>query len=246
MAVIKKQNVSAQIIDYFLEKIETGAYKPGDRIPTERELTEILGVSRVPLREAICALTALGILSAHQGDGTFVNSFNEGTMGRILYIYTLLDSISVIDIMDVRNYLESAAAEDAAKKRTSEQLLEIKEKKEAFSAAYGKMTLGLLGVKEVMESDLEFHNAIARATGNRLFTEFLDAVRATVSKSYLKSRGEALTDPYRDPSLESALSAHERIVAAIEAQDPELAHRCMSEHVTQITSSLKQSEEEKL
>ena len=97
-----------------------------------------------------------------------------------------------------------------------------------------------------MESDLEFHNAIARATGNRLFTEFLDAVRATVSKSYLKSRGEALTDPYRDPSLESALSAHERIVAAIEAQDPELAHRCMSEHVTQITSSLKQSEEEKL
>ena len=123
---------------------------------------------------------------------------------------------------------------------------EIKEKKEAFSAAYGKMTLGLLGVKEVMESDLEFHNAIARATGNRLFTEFLDAVRATVSKSYLKSRGEALTDPYRDSSLESALSAHERIVAAIEAQDPELAHRCMSEHVTQIMSSLKQSEEEKL
>ena len=61
MAVIKKQNVSAQIINYFLEKIETGAYKPGDRIPTERELTEILGVSRVPLREAICALTALGI-----------------------------------------------------------------------------------------------------------------------------------------------------------------------------------------
>lgn len=246
MAVIKKQNVSAQIIDYFLEKIETGAYKPGDRIPTERELTEILGVSRVPLREAICALTALGIFSAHQGDGTFVNSFNEGTMGRILYIYTLLDSISVSDIMGVRNYLESAAAEDAAKKRTSEQLLEIKEKKEAFSAAYGKMTLGLLGVKEVMESDLEFHNAIARATGNRLFTEFLDAVRATVSKSYLKSRGEALTDPYRDSSLESALSAHERIVAAIEAQDPELAHRCMSEHVTQIMSSLKQSEEEKL
>lgn len=243
MAVIKKQNVSAQIIDYFLEKIETGAYKPGDRIPTERELTEILGVSRVPLREAICALTALGILSAHQGDGTFVNSFNEGTMGRILYIYTLLDSISVSDIMDVRNYLESAAAEDAAKKRTEEQLQEIKEKKEAFSAAYGKMTLGLLSVKEVMECDLEFHNAIAKATGNRLFTEFLDAVRATVSKSYLKAKGEGAENPYTDPSIETALTAHERIVAAIEAQNPELAHRCMSEHVMQVMNSIRNSEE---
>ena len=59
---IQKTSISQQVVDYILERINCGAWRPGDRLPGEREFAETLGISRVPLREAISALCAIGIL----------------------------------------------------------------------------------------------------------------------------------------------------------------------------------------
>ena len=122
MAIIQKQSMSAQVIDHILGQIESGELKPGDKLLNERDFAEQLGISRVPLREAMCALTALGILTTRQGDGTFVNHFNEGMLGRILYIYTILDEISSGDLMELRIALEAGTAAAAAARRTDEDL----------------------------------------------------------------------------------------------------------------------------
>lgn len=231
MEVIKRQSVSEQIIEHFLEQIENGSLKPGDRLPPERELTEQLQVSRVSLREAISALSAFGILSARQGEGTSVNRFNTGTLGRIMYIYTILDSVSEKDLMEVRTYLESAAAAAAAEKRTEEQLTYIKKANEHFAETVKEMDQGNASLQEAFEADQKFHSAIAAASGNKLFAEFLDAVRGPVLKAAEKSTSA-------DKLLKASVSLHEKVYEAIMNQDRALAYGVMSEHVSHITSAL--------
>ena len=66
----EKQSARETAIQYFLQEIRSGNLKSGDKILNERQLADLLGISRVPLREAICTLSTLGILEAHQGNGT--------------------------------------------------------------------------------------------------------------------------------------------------------------------------------
>lgn len=73
-----KQSARDLAIEYLLQEIKKGNLKAGDKLLNERKLSENLGISRVPLREAICTLSTLGILEAHQGDGTYVSdSYSE-------------------------------------------------------------------------------------------------------------------------------------------------------------------------
>jgi len=230
--VIKRLSVSEQIIEHFLEQIENGSLKPGDRLPPEREMTEQLKVSRVSLREAISALSAFGILSARQGEGTSVNRFNTGILGRMMYIYTILDAVSENELMEMRNYLESAAAASAAEKRTEEQLMRMEQANDQFAENILQMGSGRCGLKEVFEADHKFHSIIAEASGNKLFAEFLDAVRGPVLRAAeKKAEADGL-------GLEESVNYHKKIYEAIKTQDKAIAYKVMSQHVQHITTAL--------
>lgn len=233
MAIIKKQNMSAQIIDYILKQIETDELKPGEKLLNERDLAEKLGISRVPLREAVCALSALGILTTRQGDGTFVNRFNEGMLGRILYIYTILDEISATDLMELRTLLEAGTAASAAEKRSEEDLAMIREARDRFAGDYEQLRKARKGVRELLEADRKFHMAIGKAAGNKLYREFLEAVRTPFSHVEFSDDLEVNLDNFR-----RSLRFHDRIVTAIEKQDKTEAYQAMEEHIYDVSKSI--------
>ena len=88
---IQKTSVSQQVVDYVLGCIDRGELKQGDCLPGEREFAESLGISRVPLREGISALAAMGIVEKRHGEGNFIAEFSSDVLGRILHTYTMLD-----------------------------------------------------------------------------------------------------------------------------------------------------------
>lgn len=235
MAIIKRQSVSNQIIEYFLQQIESGKLKPGDRIPCERDFAESLGVSRVPLREAICALSAFGILSSRQGEGTFVNRFNAGMVGRIMYVYTLLDEASFNEVMEVRSFLESHAARMASQRRTDEQLDKLRAAKEEFETKLNLLKLGRAQVEDVFQADSMFHNVIGEASRNKVFAEFLGAVRNPITHTLLDDshRQEAVLQ-----CLERSCEYHEKVYNAIAQQKEEDAYNVMLEHVEDVSNAV--------
>ena len=230
MAIIQKQSMSAQVIDHILGQIESGELKPGDKLLNERDFAEQLGISRVPLREAMCALTALGILTTRQGDGTFVNHFNEGMLGRILYIYTILDEISSGDLMELRVALEAGTAAAAAERRTDEDLAAIQKEKNRFIEKYEEIKAGGNDFKGLLEADHSFHNTIGVAAKNKLYREFLDAVRIPFSRIELSEDRETTLKNF-GRSLEN----HNRIVDAIEKQEKMKAYQAMEEHIKEVS-----------
>lgn len=117
----EKQSARETAIQYFLQEIRSGNLKSGDKILNERQLADLLGISRVPLREAICTLSTLGILEAHQGNGTYVSEKNAQIFSSVIK-YGIFDRSIVDEVFEARILFEADAARLAAQNRTSEDL----------------------------------------------------------------------------------------------------------------------------
>ena len=109
---IERKSTSQLIVDKILEQIENGELVCGDKLPPEREMAEMYGVSRVPLREAICALSIMGIIESRQGGGNYITGFKPGVLGRILRTYSMLD----------HSFLKNYLLPDARLKRLRQDL----------------------------------------------------------------------------------------------------------------------------
>ena len=118
----EKQSARETAIQYFLQEIRSGNLKSGDKILNERQLADLLGISRVPLREAICTLSTLGILEAHQGNGTYVSEKNAQIFFKCNKKYGIFDRSIVDEVFEARILFEADAARLAAQNRTSEDL----------------------------------------------------------------------------------------------------------------------------
>ena len=234
MGIIKKQSVSQQIIEYILGQIEEGKLRPGDRLMSEREFAELLGVSRVPLREAISALSALGIVESRQGEGTFVNKFNPGTVGRILYIYTILDDISAREILQTRCFLESAVARIAVVRCTLEELEKLRELVEDFEGKYHMFQKGDVTEEDMFDCDNLFHDKIASISGNRFLMEFLKAVRKPVNVKL----SETNSKEHLLEAFEHSMEFHRKIYEAIVQKDEDQVYKLMFAHVTDIAEAV--------
>ena len=230
MAIIRRKSVSEQIIEYILNEIEEGKLKPGQKLMSEREFSDLLGVSRVPLREAICALSALGIVEPRQGDGTFVNRFNGGMMGRTMYIYTILDEISAHELLEVRAYLESSATMLAAKRKTEEGIALVRQAQKDFEKAYTGYRNGTVSKNEVFQADNAFHYQLAACAENKLLMEFLEAVRKPVQQHFNQENDrEILLSSFKE-----AVEFHEDVIDMVERGDSTGAYQAMLEHVLRV------------
>jgi DNA-binding FadR family transcriptional regulator len=150
-----------QIVDRLQADINSGKYKPGEKIPAEPELMKLYGVGRSTIREAIKTLAMSGILIVQQGSGTSVNTNLEG-----LSIEQRLRRAGLADIQGVRTLLEKEIVRLAAENRNSGQLAVIAESLEARRRALLAEDPGA-----TMEADIAFHMAIARASGNSVLAD---------------------------------------------------------------------------
>ncbi len=165
---IKPLNVT-RLSDQIVQQLETmileGSFKPGDRLPPERQLAEQLGVSRPSLREAIQKLSARGLLTARQGGGTFVTSRLESGFAdpwqEMLGAHPELHG----DVLEFRRMLEGTVAQLAAERATAADLERIGGLFEQMEAAHRQE-----GLELTSDVDVQFHQALADAAHNALLT----------------------------------------------------------------------------
>ncbi len=201
-----------------LEMIESGEYTEGDRLPGQRELSVMLNSSRSSIREAIRHLEALGILETRSGLGTYVISLAPRSATFFAdWLQTHQDE--VIKIFEVREALESKAAELAAVKATAREIEELKTI--VFSMEHAAKINNL---PELFACDIKFHNLIIQISQNELLYQIVHNIQDALKES----RYAVLAMPER--GLKSALE-HSDICSAIEKHDPIQAKRTMIFHL---------------
>lgn len=231
---IQKRSVSQQIIDSLIESIESGQLKIGDKLPAERDFAQQLGVSRVPLREAICALSAMGILDVRHGDGTFVSAYSPNVMGRILRTYSLLDRSLADEIFEARILAEGEAARLAARNATPDDLDKISRDLDLFDQAADLYQSGKINLAEMLELDELVHLGFAVAAHNNFYIQFVNIIhRAGADQGLFEKAYTAKRDRYLD-----SIRFHRQIFAAIAAGDEQLAYETMCAHIENIRGAV--------
>jgi len=210
--------VTEGAIDKMQERIVSGAWGPGDRLPRESELAAELGLSRNSLREAVRALSQLRVLEVRQGDGTYVSSLEPDLLLESTgFISHLLLGETEIELYEVRRILEAAAATLAAGRIDAQEKTELALSLERMREAKN--------VEELVEADVAFHAVIAKAAGNAVLASLL----ASLSTRTMRIRlwhGRAADD-----ALDETRAEHRRIYEAIVAGDPELARAAATAHI---------------
>src|SRR6266850_4302483 len=199
-------------IDKMRERIVSGAWGPGDRLPKESELAAQLGLSRNSLREAVRALSQLRVLEVRQGDGTYVSSLEPDLLLESTgFISHLLLGETEIELYEVRRILEAAAATLAAGRIDDDGKRDLGSSLDRMRDAQG--------VEELVEADVAFHAVIARATGNPVLISLLASLSTRMHRVRLW-HGRAA-----DNALDVTREEHRLIYEAIMQGDPELASR---------------------
>lgn len=192
--------------------IEAAHLKRGDRLPAERELMDALGVGRSTIREVIGRLQALGVVESRKGSGTFLlKPINAETVHMPISLHRGNRREGLLQTLEIRRGIETAASELAALRRTSDDLVRIREKLEIMEAVH--LATGSSGPE-----DLEFHLAVYDATQNPLFPQLLQQIREAF---------ETFWDaPFNRRDFgRASFPFHRRLYDAILAQDVDAA-RC--------------------
>jgi GntR family transcriptional repressor for pyruvate dehydrogenase complex len=216
--VARAPRVTEGAIDKIRERIMSGAWGPGDRLPRESELAADLGLSRNSLREAVRALSQLRILEVRQGDGTYISSLEPGLLLESTgFVSNLLLGDTELQLYEVRRILEAAVAALAAGRIDAEEKAELGEILDRMSAAET--------VEQLVEADVAFHAVIAKAAGNQVLTSLLASLATRTMRARLWHGREA------DGALEETRTEHRRIYEAIMEGDPELARAAATAHI---------------
>lgn len=223
---VRKIRTHEQVLAQIEQKILDGQLRVGEKLPSERELVEALGVSRTSVREALRALEAMGIIEAAAGSGkdsgSIISGRSTSALSNLLRLHMALAQISLTDLVEVRVQLESNAAKSAARNRDESDTKDLR-------LLVEKMRNREIQYEEFNEVDTEFHVRIARASRNALASDLMQTLRDAV-RTNMTVVFEELPD-WREVA-DGLADEHEKLVDAIEQQDEELAAQLVSNHIT--------------
>lgn len=222
MDKIKRISLSDAVTDTIISQIQEGRYRAGDRLPTERELAEQLGVGRTSVREGLRFLEKLGVLEIRQGMGTVVRSLSLGEVfEHLVPVQTIIElpDRDVRDIMHVRRVLEAESAQLAAQHATDRQLGRLEELLHGMAASLEKP-------RDYLEMDLEFHVVVAEAASNPVLAQLVNLIRDIYTRYF-----EIVL---RDPEMnKTSLGFHRRLYAALRDHDADAARQHILAHLSQ-------------
>jgi GntR family transcriptional repressor for pyruvate dehydrogenase complex len=220
---------SDQIIQQIQDAIRNGNLARGDKLPTERALSEQFGVSRSVVREAIKALDAMGLVESRQGSGIFVRNNTIGSVSRAFVLSVSPDAESVDHLFEFRHGLEKEAARLAAIRATDDQIDEVEQtltRMNAFEEEPDNWTL-------FGEVDTRFHQLVSESCGNPYLQVAIASVR-DMQQNIVRIFSE------RAGSMEEAMKHHHQIFEAIRQRDPEAAATAMANHIGYTSSVVQQ------
>ena len=215
----KNGTTAEEVVTRLREMIQSGELAPGDRLPPERDLAKLLGVSRPTLRAGIRSLATVGILQSKQGAGTFVAEAEESPTldTSALRMLSALHGFTSDEMFEARLALEMSIAALAAERADSEQMAQLAEEVTGMYASLDRP-------EQYLVHDMQFHQTIAAASGNRILTALMNMVASILFEYRSKTVKRAI-------DLKDSAEQHHNIYRAIREHNPEAARQAMRVHL---------------
>lgn len=214
---IKKVNVGEETFKYIFSYVMDSGRKQGDKIPSENEFKEMLGVSRHTIRNALNSLNMLGVLETKQGDGNYIVNKGVGLYMNLLIPHITFDKDDIRTIMEFRFGIECTSAYYAAKYATEKDIRYLENKLEILeSYAHDD-------IERFLELDFDFHFAVSEVTRNDMLIQSMYIIK----KYCFSALGKILTST----TTQTGSNYHKKIIDSIRSHDADKAFLYMSQHI---------------
>ncbi len=217
-----KGDITVKLISSFKDLISRGVLAPGFKLPPERELAQRFRVNRSSLRQALKVLQLMGVLYQRVGDGTYLNKDAANILHEPMEFLILIGDLSHEELFEARLIVETELVRRAAERATAEDLAALRRAIKQMENSKSE--------KGRLDADIAFHEAIFRASGNRVCQLIFTVIHRAVlmSMAQISKRVE----------MKRPLAFHKAIYSAIYERRPEDARRLMAEHLVDAKSML--------
>ena len=223
----RKVTVVESIVEQIVRQIQAGKLKPGDKLPSERQLIEMLKVSRSSVREALQGLAVMGLVDSHPGQGTFISN----------NLYLLVPDVNNptlslnlqrdmrLKLIEARRIVEGNIAQVAAERATDAAIAELRKRFESYRelVEHNSYQLALTGPHHA------FHIALAEMTQNAFFTPLVETLLRAVPQGLRESEFNSVGEPQEILRIE--VEIHQAILDAVAERNPPKARAAMEEHM---------------
>ena len=224
---IERRRLTDQIIEQLITMIAEGKFAPGDKLPPEHRLMKDFGVGRSSLREAVGALSLIGLLSVSPGRGTHVSIASGEFLAKPLrWGMLMMQRDRIHELIEARIVLEQAIVGMAVERADEEDLKEIRQQ-------HNLLKKGRNSKRKAIQADFSFHFALAKASRNSVLSRFLAELRQPI-RHWMEKKASALGEY----DYKIALKHHEAILQAIESHDAKAAQAAMSKHLESVKDQL--------
>lgn len=218
----KQSSIHEKVIHELKELILEGKLKAGDKLPSERALADMLGVSRSSLREALKIMEAIGLLEIKRGQGVFVVDHNLDQHMENFLNNLFVSDAKISELFEIRKVLETEATTWAALRATKVQIKKLEKLVEDSITSLQKG--GNNKVALLAQHDNEFHTRLMEASNNSVLIQIMDGLFDLL----IGSKSKAMIVPKR---AEKSLEEHKLIVSALLKRDADLAKKIMLKHL---------------
>jgi GntR family transcriptional regulator, transcriptional repressor for pyruvate dehydrogenase complex len=215
-----RTSLTEEVTQYIVSLVENGEIKPGEKLPSERELSQQLSMSRSCVREALQALSMMRLIDIRPGRGAYVRSTLPEEVIDSNVLSRLIEGDSLRELAEARRILEVEIARLAAVRRTEDDLQELQR---SLAVAKSENT----SVAQLIASDLNFHLQIAKATHNEVLLKVFSTIFPLLGESRARVHDFA-------GARQNILEFHRVICEAIEKRDASTASTTMAQHLEQL------------
>ena len=227
---------SEAIYEQIKEKILVGELRPGDRLPSERQLMDMLARSRPTIREALRMLERDGFIRTAPGThGAIIQKFGTANVEQPLETMLQVSDITIGELYEFRMQCECAIAGWAAQRRDEADVARLQEIVDECGALFGERDYA-----QFMQMDVRFHECLARAAKNEVACIF-SGVFHKITERFLTPALEKKTASALKKSCQSMLEGHEAIFGAVRAGDEALAREAMAKHLDAFSSEFERT-----
>lgn len=218
LTTIVKASVKDQTLEQLKQYILSGGMRPGERLPSERALSEALGVGRYSVREALKVLEAVGLVESRVGEGTFLTANTGASFGRILGLSLATWGGTIMEILEARVMIEAESARAAAQHANPEQLSRIEHE-------LRRMQANMHCAPTYLAADMNFHRRIGQASQNAIISQFVCNLIDLLEAALRETHSDSL------PAQAEGGSTHQAIYTAIARGDFRAASDLMRQHI---------------
>jgi len=216
IAPIVKTKISDQVFEQMKQQMLRGEWKPGEKLPSENQLAEAFGVSRVTIRHALQKLTVLGLIETTLGEGSFVKEAQLGVFINPMIPMAYLKERNTLEVLDFRYLIEIETTGLAVQRATEKDIRILKDLLNEMETQKGNW-------RSFADADLRFHMQIGIITGNSLIIGIYNILKDILSVT--------MEDIVKDLGSKLGLHYHKRLIKAFEEHDSEQAKMIMREHM---------------